>query len=355
MLRNQFEVAKACNTLTKELFNLKEGENFIITADTESDPQVVNSTAAAAFSIGARPMVVWVPAHKGKGKEADKVLPLATLTAALKEADAWAEYSQLLYSTPYNVAMKENKKLRHMNLVGMDADMMTRCITRVDSSTLKDFLNKIADLTRNAKHVRITTPAGTDVEFDNKKISGGKPDPNYPVNANVGYAHVPGSHMLSGQIGWSPALETINGTIVFDGSISNGCSDTLLEEPIFLTIKAGEIIKVDGGKQAREFESWMKSFNHPQMLKMAHVCYGFNPGAKLTGRVVEDERVWGCTEWGIGHIGSLLIKPDGVNGPSHTDGICLESSVWLDGVQIMDKGHLLDPELKKLAEKFGKV
>jgi len=188
-----------------------------------------------------------------------------------------------------------------------------------------------------------------------KKISGGKPDPNYPVTANVGYAHVPGSHMLSGQIGWSPALETINGTIVFDGSISNGCSETMLKEPIFLTIKAGEVVKVNGGKQAREFESWMKSFHHPQMLKMAHVCYGFNPGAKLTGRVVEDERVWGCTEWGIGHIGSLLIKPDGVHGPSHTDGICLDSSVWLDGVQIMDKGQLLDPELKKLAEKLGKA
>jgi len=42
---------------------------------------------------------------------------------------------------------------------------------------------------------------------------------------------------------------------------------------------------------------------------MAHICYGFNPGAKLTGDIVEDERVWGCVEWGIGHMRSAPPPP----------------------------------------------
>jgi len=70
------------------------------------------------------------------------------------------------------------------------------------------------------------------------------------------------------------------------------------------------------------------------MLKMAHVCFGFNPNAKLSGFILEDERIWGCTEWGLGNVGPMLVPPDGIDGATHSDGICLDSSVWLDDKQI---------------------
>ena len=56
--------------------------------------------------------------------------------------------------------------------------------------------------------------------------------------------------------------------------------------------KDGIIQEVKGGKQAREFKAWLESFDDENMLKLAHMCYGLNPGAKLTGDIVEDERVW---------------------------------------------------------------
>jgi 2,5-dihydroxypyridine 5,6-dioxygenase len=83
------------------------------------------------------------------------------------------------------------------------------------------------------------------------------------------------------------------------------------------------------------------------MLKIAHICYGFNPGAKLTSDVVEDERVWGAVEWGIGN---MAWRP----AASHSDGICLNASVWLDGKQVLDEGKSVDMELLKLAQKLGK-
>jgi len=355
MFLYEYELGKASDILTRELFKLKPGETFVITADTESDPRVVDATASAAFTVGAKPMAIWLASPLGVGKAADPMLPVEALTAVLKEADAWVEFNNqwLLYSTPYDIAVKENKKLRHMCLVGMNVDMMVRCIGRVDYPTLKEFMEKITEMTKNAKHIRMTTPAGEDVEFDNAKIEDGKPDPTYPLTASLGYANVPGSHMMAGQIGWAPNLESINGTIVFDGSLVPPCGK--LEKPVRLTIKSGEIIKVEGGKQAVEFEAWMKSFDHPRMLKMAHVCYGFNPGAKLTGDILEDERVWGCTEWGIGNVGAILIEPDGIPAPSHTDGICLNTSVWLDGEQILDEGKIIDKELAKLAKELGKA
>ena len=64
-------------------------------------------------------------------------------------------------------------------------------------------------------------------------------------------------------------------------------------------MKDGVIERIDGGEEAAEYERYLRGFNDPGMLKMAHIAYGFNPGARLTGNIVEDERVWGSTEWGI--------------------------------------------------------
>jgi len=335
----EFELGKAADILTRELFKLKEGETFVITADTESDERVVDATARAAFACGAKPMVIWLASPLGVGKAGDPMLPQDALVGALKGADAWVEYNNewLLYSTTYDVAMKENADLRYLCLVGMNADMMVRCIGRIDYPALGKFLDKVSRMTTAAEGVRVTSPAGMDVTFKNSPDAG----PRYAL----GYADTPGPHMMAGQIGWAIQNETINGKIVFDGSVVPPIG--LLKDPIVLTVEKGDIVNIEGGKEAVEYEAWLRSFNDPNMLKMAHICYGFNPGAKLTGDIVEDERVWGCVEWGIGN---MMWRP----AASHTDGICLNASVWLDGKQILDKGKSIHPKLAELAKKLGK-
>ena len=343
----EYELNGAALRLVRDMFKLKEGETFVITADTESDPRVVEATAAAAFAVGAKPMVVWTASPLGVGKAADPMLPVKALTAVLNKADAWVEYNNewLLYSTPYEKAMKENKKLRHLCLVGMNVDMMVRVIARVDMKALGKFQDKLIEMTKAAKHVKMTTPAGGNIEFDN--------DPKRPIICEVGYADTPGSHMLGGQIGWSPIFKSINGTIAFDGSVVPPIG--LTKAPIRLHVKEGKIEKIEGGQDAQTFQAWLKSFNNPLMMRMAHVCYGVNPGAKLTGNIVEDERVWGCTEWGIGYVGQMLTGGEPIPAPSHTDGICLNTSVWLDGKKVFDKGRVVQPELARLAKKLGKL
>ncbi|EOS68129.1 hypothetical protein C818_03865 [Lachnospiraceae bacterium MD308] len=74
-----------------------------------------------------------------------------------------------------------------------------------------DFVEAIAERTRRAKHVRMTTALGQDIEFDN--------DPDNPIRAETGYWDKPGTAMLNGQIAWTPVLDSINGTLVFDGSL----------------------------------------------------------------------------------------------------------------------------------------
>ena len=63
---------------------------------------------------------------------------------------------------------------------------------------------------------------------------------------------------------------------------------------------------------------------------------------------MEDERVWGATEWGIGYVSHIDAPPCGQDAVSHSDGIFLNRSVWQDGVQIMDEGRIVLPELVEL-------
>jgi len=81
-------------------------------------------------------------------------------------------------------------------------------------------------------------------------------------------------------------------------------------------MEKGIVQEVEGGRQATEWLTYLRSFNHPQMLRPAHVCYGFHPGAQITGQIGEDERVWGCTQWGFGAIGSVFIPPVGIFAPA---------------------------------------
>lgn len=340
----EMELSKAAKVLIEDVFQLKDGETFIITADTESDERVVKAVSAAAFAVEAKPMAIWLASPLGVGKAADPMLPINALTEVLKQADAWVEFNNkwLLYSTPFINATQNNEKLRYLCLVGMDVDMLVRLIGRVDTELLEKFMVKVENLTKNAKRMKIKTPAGTDVEFENYR--------DMLIGCNIGKANVPGIHFLSGQIGWAPIWETINGKIVFDGSIDPPCR--LLTENVTLTVEKGVVKDIKGGRQAGEFKKWLESFNDPNMFRLAHVCYGFNPKAKLTGNIVEDERIWGCTEWGLGYFSPTKTR-SGIPAPSHTDGICLNSSVWLDDVQLLDNGRIVyDEELKDLEAKL---
>ncbi|SDK91631.1 M29 family metallopeptidase [Natronincola ferrireducens] len=342
----EIELVQAAKTLVEDMFKAKKGETFIITADTETDERVVNATAQAVFTAGAKPMIIWVAAPSGVGKAADPDLPVDALSGALKHTDAWIEFNNkwLLYSTPFERAVEENKKLRYMNLVGMNPDMMIRLIGKIDTELLKTFMIKVKDMTKAAKKVKITTPAGTDLEFEN--------NPSHPFSCDYGKADEPGIHYLSGQIGWCPEFDTINGKLVFDGSLEPPLR--MLKESVVLHIEKGRVVDIEGGKEALDFKNWLEAFNDPNMLRLAHICYGFNPGAKLTGDIVEDERIWGCTEWGLGYQSQEDAPPDGIPAVSHCDGICLNTSIWLDGVQLLDKGIVVHEEVKDLADKLIK-
>jgi len=342
----ELEVAKAAYLVVAELCKVRRGESVLITVDSAMDFKPVEETAKAAEAVGAKVMVAWHSTPRGYGKVADDQLP-EPLKAAIPASDVWIEFNNqwLLYNTAWTKAMA-NGRTRYLFLGGLDRERITRCIARVDIDLQEKFQNKVVELTKKAHKMRITTPAGTDVSFENV--------PERPVTNEL-RADTPGPHFLLGQIGWAPLEESINGVIVFDGSFSGGGEADLgiLAHPIELVVREGKITEIRGQEEAKFLRKWLEKLNDPRMYYLAHVCYGFNPGAKLSGLCTEDERVWGSTEWGFGYQGPAFKGKLG-EAVSHADGICLNSTVWIDGDLLLEEGRVVHPELVDLAHAMGK-
>ena len=65
-----------------------------------------------------------------------------------------------------------------------------------------------------------------------------------------------------------------------------------------------------------------------------------------TGRILEDERAFGDIDFGWGAwVGRLAT--------GHFDFTCRQISLWADGIQILDKGHYVEPTLATLCREMG--
>lgn len=335
----EWEIQKAAYILVTDMTNIKPGENVLIYADTVTNRQVVEATASAAHAVGGEVTVVWIETRPQPGIE-----PPPPLREALKAADVVIEFATqyIGYTQAYIDSWKKYGS-RNMELCGMNPEMMVRLIGRVNRKKLLEFGEKLCEITRKAKRIEITSPEGTDFTGD---LDG------RPIVLRSGIIREPGmQENVGGQITFLPLEETANGTMVFDAEVYPPCG--LLREPIEVDFKEGKIVEIRGGVQAKEWERWIQSFNDPYMYQLAHISYGIVPGAKLTGDILEDERIFGCITTGMG-FQPPHAKGKGGPAKAHHDGIMLHPTVKLDGVIIEKEGEYVHPELVKLMEELQK-
>ncbi|SHI49967.1 Leucyl aminopeptidase (aminopeptidase T) [Dethiosulfatibacter aminovorans DSM 17477] len=335
-----YETAKAAYKLVKDVMLAKEGENIVITADSSSDRRVVEATANAAYSVGAIPVVIYCPTSENAYAE-----PVPPIGQAVSHADVWIEfaYSSIMLCSSYQKALDFG--CRYINLTGMDVTMMVNTIGKVDYKLVVELGELIKGKLEKADEVIIRDKNGTDLKAYNRgraiRHSG-------QIATNKGYPY-----MLGGQISWCPVEETINGTLVFDVALFPPTELGLLNSNIVLTFENGRVVNIDGGKDAAVFRAWLENFEDENMYRLAHYSLGFNPGVtKATGRIVEDERIFGCMEFGIGSQGSQ-IKGAFWTAASHTDGVVSKPSIILDGKPLEINGKYVDPEVAALCKKLN--
>lgn len=328
-----FELMAAVRKLLESVMLVKPGEEVAITVDTIGDWRAAWATAQAAYSLQARPTLLLYETQPEAQME-----PPAPVAGAVARADVWIEYAvQYTLYTQARMAATE-AGCRYACMSAMDVDQLVRTIGKVDYPRMIALGDELVRLIRQAKEIRVTSAEGTDL------VARLTPE----VEQSGGIAHEKGALiMLGGQVGHLPEEATIQGTVVVDGEIWPPAEIGVLAEGVELVIERGAIQEVKGGSEAETYRKWLAGFEDPNLYRMAHYAYGFNPGvSRLTGRIVEDERVFGSITFGFGSMATRKAA-------SHTDCIVLRPSIHLDGVEIEREGAYVYPDLVKHCRGLG--
>ena len=336
-----FEAFAGARKLIEEIMCVKAGENVLISTDTSSDMRVAELLGGAAKAVGAHPVIV-----RYETRWQSAIEPPAPVAGAALGADVWIELQlgYIMHSNAFRAAIERGA--RYTCLTGLDVQMLVDTVAKVDFQGVRELGDKLVELMTAGEEIRITSRNGMD-------IAGRTGD--RPIHVRGIPADKPGmSVMLAGQISWNPIEETQNGTIVFDGAVWPPDENGLITNPITLNVENGVVTDVTGeGRDADVYRSWLAAQDDPNMYRVAHWSLGYNPGVtKSTGRIVEDERVFGCVEFGIGTKGAWIGGEPWV-APAHSDGSNLAPSIYVDGVALEEGGKYVHPELVKICRRLG--
>lgn len=321
-----FELATAARKLLAEVMLTTKGEAVVITADTRTDMRVVYATAQAAHGLGAHPVVIWCESRDNTELEA-----LAPVAAAVERADVWMDYAMDSYTYTDSCAAACEAGVRYGDFMGITVDGLMRMVGGVRYGPVLELGERLVELTSDVARFEVTTEAGTNVAFSNTGCV---------AEQNGGIADRPGVMIApTGQATWSPVETSMGGTIVVDGMIWPPDEVGPVSELTTLTIDGGSVTGVAGGAEAGLLDEWLGQFSTPDVRRIAHVSYGFNPGvSRFVGNPGEDERLFGCLDFGFG---SWIDRP----APGHFDVVIRSPTLVADGNVFQEGGRYVDPKL----------
>ena len=335
------DLRHAALVFVKKLLNLKKGQRLLVYIDQGSDLDVAEGIQDAALEIGALTEILELASNL---KLSDLVEELVCKIEK-RAYDVICELSeQYFYPTlVWEMALQLGSQIYSFGAVNTDA--FVRCVGKVDHDLMFQFGMVLKAILEKSKTLHIITKQGTNIRLrinsDNlllKLISKlkkrQKPFVLYPSGA---LQEVTRATFMGGQLAFQGFPETINGKAVIDAYLWPPSEIGRLDSPIIMKIKKGNVIAINGlSSKSKFFDEWLQGLNR----EIQHFCIGFNPGAKLTGSLIEAERVFGYITIGIGKY------------PFHSDGVIKDPSILLNDQFIEQEGSFIQQELAILQEKL---
>lgn len=213
------------------------------------------------------------------------------------------------------------KGVRIASMPGLTRDMMERTLT-VDYKGVKRLASKLAGLLDKTRRVRIETERGTNLILElNPKTA--EQDDGFMLRKG-GFGNLP-----AGEAGLAP--KTADGAVVIDGAMS-GLG--LIKKPFKIVFRDGYAVEIENP----ELKTALEQHKDGNVYHIGEFAIGCNPNARLTGNVLEDEKVMGTCHIALGD--NTSYKGGRIKAPCHLDGIIKSPTIYFDDKLVMDRGKL---------------
>lgn len=315
-----FEMPKAAEIVLKKCLGLKKNEKFLVITDSKLY-NLGNMFFREAKKITNSAKLIKIPIPKVNGTEPPK-----------KTAKEMLKYdAELLITTKSLSHTKARKKAckngaRIVTMPGITKSTVNRALN-IDYRKLKKIDSKLADIIDNGNKVRIKTKLGTDIGFSiNGRKAYGRESGIYDKKGSYG-------NLPTGEIFVAPVEKSANGVFVADASFA-GIGK--LKNPLKIYVKRGYAVNLKG-VNAKKMEGLLDSVGK-EGRNIAELGIGTNEKAKITGNVLEDEKVKGTCHIALGNNTGFGGK---VSVQLHLDGIIKNPTIFVDKKKIMGNGKLI--------------
>ncbi len=227
-------------------------------------------------------------------------------------------------SLTHTSARREASKrgARIATMPSITVEMANRCL-EVDYEEMRKRSSCLHEILRVAKEVHMVTAAGTDIKFT---VGKGR-----FFGENGGILDFPGSYgnLPEGEIAFAP--ETCEGVYVVDVSFADY---GVLKSPLIFKVRGGVALEIEGADAKKLIDRLDRV--GARAYKVAELGIGLNNKAKITGNILEDEKVIGTSHVALGNNTSF----GGTNDVQlHLDGVINNPDITVDGRKIMEKGR----------------
>lgn len=311
----------ACKIAIVECMGAKKGEKILIITD-EKKNKIGYALYKNSLSLGFESLFVEMKSRDLNGEE-----PPAEVAELMKSFDI------VLCPTDKSLTHTDARRTasslgaRIATFPGITEEIMIRGLN-ADYKKIAARTIKLQEIMNEVNEVRVTSEIGTFITIN---IAGRK------GIASKGLFHQKGEsgNLPTGEAYIAPVEKKSNGVFYVDGSMAG--IGVIEGKPIRIEVIDGYAEKITGGTQAKKLNQMLDKVGR-LARNIAEFGIGTNDKAKLSGVLLEDEKVMGTIHIALGDNKSM---GGNVNVPLHLDGVIKNPDVFFDGKQIMRKGKFL--------------